>query len=52
MSKDRMLRLFHPDALDLLNITNSLQQVCGDLADPAFRMARKVSISWLMWVHF
>lgn len=41
MSKDRMLRLFHPDALDLLNITNSLKQVCEDLASPTFRMARK-----------
>jgi len=27
MSKDRMLRLFHPDALDLLNITNSLTRL-------------------------
>jgi hypothetical protein len=42
MSKDRMLRLFHADALDLLNITNSLKQVCEDLASPTFRMARKV----------
>ncbi|KAF6263533.1 hypothetical protein COO60DRAFT_414207 [Scenedesmus sp. NREL 46B-D3] len=41
MSKDRMLRLFHADALDLLNITNSLKQVCEDLASPTFRMARK-----------
>jgi hypothetical protein len=42
MSKDRMLRLFHADALDLLNVTNSLKQVCEDLASPTFRMARKV----------
>lgn len=46
MSKDRMLRLFHPDALDLLNITNSLKQVCEDLASPSFRMARKVIAGW------
>jgi hypothetical protein len=39
-----MLRLFHADALDLLNITNSLKQVCKDLASPTFRMARKVGL--------
>jgi hypothetical protein len=48
MSKDRMLRLFHPDALDLLNITNSLKQVAEDLASPSSRMARKVRRALLL----
>lgn len=42
MSKERMLRLFHPDATELLNITSDLKRVCQELADPAARMARKV----------
>lgn len=42
MSKERMLRIFHPDAIDMLNITNSLKQLCEQLASPTYRMARKV----------
>eukprot|EP00878_Enallax_costatus_P034010 GHUV01037610.1.p1 GENE.GHUV01037610.1~~GHUV01037610.1.p1 ORF type:complete len:234 (+),score=60.74 GHUV01037610.1:65-766(+) len=41
MSKERMLRMFHPDATELLNITSDLKRVCQELADPAARMARK-----------
>lgn len=38
-----MLRIFHPDAMELLNITSDLKRVCLELADPAARMARKVA---------
>jgi hypothetical protein len=43
MGKERLLRLFHPDALDLLNTTNDLARVCADLADPNTHIMRKVT---------
>eukprot|EP00775_Hariotina_reticulata_P009828 gene9828-9986_t len=42
MGKERLLRLFHPDALDLLNTTNDLARVCADLADPSTHIMRKL----------
>eukprot|EP00879_Flechtneria_rotunda_P020198 GHRR01021239.1.p1 GENE.GHRR01021239.1~~GHRR01021239.1.p1 ORF type:complete len:808 (+),score=213.95 GHRR01021239.1:1223-3646(+) len=41
MTKERMLRIMHRDALDLLNMTNDLNRVCVELADPATHMPRR-----------
>ncbi|KAF8065480.1 LIG4 [Scenedesmus sp. PABB004] len=43
MSSDRLLGLFHPDALDLYSMTTNLRGVCETLADPNTRVARKAS---------
>lgn len=48
MGKERLLRLFHPDALDLLNTTNDLARVCADLADPSTHIMRKVTALMLI----
>ncbi|KAI2470520.1 ATP-dependent DNA ligase [Annulohypoxylon bovei var. microspora] len=32
------MELWHPDALDLFNVSSSLRQVCWDLYDPKFRL--------------
>ena len=43
MSPQRLMMLFHPDALYLLQMTSDLQFVCGQLADPDAHVAHVVS---------
>jgi hypothetical protein len=37
-----VLRLFHPDAVELFNVSSDLKRVCWTLADPKFRLPKKV----------
>ncbi len=38
-----VLRLFHPDAIELFNVSSDLKRVCWTLADPNYRLPRQVS---------
>jgi DNA ligase-4 len=43
LSQQKLMDVFHPDALYLLQMTSDLQYVCSKLADPNMREPRMVS---------
>jgi DNA ligase-4 len=38
LSEKAILNYFHPDALELFNITSNLRRVCEELKDPNVRL--------------
>jgi hypothetical protein len=40
--------LFHPDAVELFNVSSDLKRVCWTLADPKFRLPKKVEQRFLV----
>lgn len=44
LSRDTVLKDYHPDALALFNVCGSLQKVINDLRDPTKRMPRQVRV--------
>ncbi|KAL6068764.1 DNA ligase, variant 2 [Balamuthia mandrillaris] len=41
LSEKLILNYFHPDAVELFNVTSSLRKVCAELKDPTFRLSSK-----------